>query len=109
MTGITLKGQADLNSIIVPLDGAVITNNERKEIVWYCSCFQYKTRFIRPNRLRKMMKGLCISIRLLCQLPLFVYFGKTIFFDLMFECIRIEVRIRICISSNEISSIQQFP
>ena len=63
-----------------------MTKIKEKKIGRYCSCFQYKTQFIRPNRLREVRKGL--RRRRICHLPLFVYFGKIIF-DLMFECIRI--------------------
>ena len=47
---------------------------ERK-IGRYCSCCLYEKRFIRPNMLGEMMKGL--SIRRKCYLPLFTCFGKN--------------------------------
>ena len=52
-------GQADLISIMVLL-GVLVQHQKIKEkkIGRYCSCFYYKTRFIRSNSLGDTMKGL---------------------------------------------------
>ena len=47
VAGIVLKGQADLISIMVPLEVLVKQKKmKKKKTGKYCSCYQYKTRFV---------------------------------------------------------------